>query len=349
MAKQLKIPHVKLVRSKGKTYAYFNTGRKVRGKVVYLRLPDLADTGFWASYAAFKAGRTKRAQVAYTIAALAHDYEASPQFKERATNTQIFYVKIIRRIVAELGKFPVDDLKRSDLRLVLDGPLSALPGMHNAFVKLLAVLYAWGRQRDLTTLEPTKGIAMLAIGSHEPWPDDILEAALAADDATVRLAVHLLYFTGQRIGDICALRWSDARNGKITVVQQKTGKRVRMPMHSDLAAELDKAPRRGITVLTDAAGRPLTQQTLRRALKAFTTDLGAETVPHGLRKNAVNALLEAGCSVAEVSAITGQSYALVEHYAARVNTDKLASAAMLKFENRGGTGKRSAKQSEKGG
>jgi hypothetical protein len=33
-----------------------------------------------------------------------------------------------------------------------------------------------------------------------------------------------------------------------------------------------------------------------------------------LRKNAVNALLEAGCSAAEVSAITGQSLEMVEHH-----------------------------------
>lgn len=45
--------------------------------------------------------------------------------------------------------------------------------------------------------------------------------------------------------------------------------------------------------------------------------LGIKTVPHGLRKNAVNALLEAGCTIAEVSAITGQTHQVVEHYAAK--------------------------------
>lgn len=59
-----------------------------------------------------------------------------------------------------------------------------------------------------------------------------------------------------------------------------------------------------------------------------------KAVPHGLRKNAVIALLEAGCTVAEVAAITGQSYAVVEHYAARVNTERLGSAAILKLDAR---------------
>jgi hypothetical protein len=46
---------------------------------------------------------------------------------------------------------------------------------------------------------------------------------------------------------------------------------------------------------------------------------GYKVVPHGLRKNAVNTLLEVGCTVAEVSSITGQSLQMVEHYAKQIN------------------------------
>ena len=53
---------------------------------------------------------------------------------------------------------------------------------------------------------------------------------------------------------------------------------------------------------------------------------------HGLRKSAVVMLLEAGCSDAEVGAVTGQSRSMVEHYAKRVNQGKLAAAAVLKWE-----------------
>ena len=70
----------------------------------------------------------------------------------------------------------------------------------------------------------------------------------------------------------------------------------------------------------------------RKRLQAFTAALGIKTVPHGLRKNAVNALLEAGCTIAEVSAITGQTHQVVEHYAAKVNRRKLGKSAIVKFE-----------------
>lgn len=58
----------------------------------------------------------------------------------------------------------------------------------------------------------------------------------------------------------------------------------------------------------------------------------AGLVFHGLRKSAVVFLLEAGCTVPEVSAITGQSHQMVEHYAKEVNQKKLAAAAILKWE-----------------
>ena len=53
---------------------------------------------------------------------------------------------------------------------------------------------------------------------------------------------------------------------------------------------------------------------------------------HGLRKSAVVILLEAGCTDAEVSAITGQSRQMVEHYSRQVNQRKLAASAILKWE-----------------
>lgn len=58
-------------------------------------------------------------------------------------------------------------------------------------------------------------------------------------------------------------------------------------------------------------------------------------VPHGLRKSAVCFLLEAGCTAAEVSAITGQTLEMVEHYAADFDRQRLAARAIAKWEQNG--------------
>ena len=46
----------------------------------------------------------------------------------------------------------------------------------------------------------------------------------------------------------------------------------------------------------------------------------------------VNALLEVGCSTAEVAAITRQSFQMVEHYARDRDQELLGSAAILEWE-----------------
>lgn len=320
-----KLDHVKHVLRRGKWYSYFNTGQKKDGKTIYARMPDFTSVGFFDSYAALKAGRTKRATASYTIASLAKEYQASATFARLADNTRKLYRVQLDRIDETWGEYPVNDLLPSDVRTVLEsGAWGA--GTCNIVRAVLGVIYRWGRRNDRTTLDPVKDIDRQEVGEHDPWPEDVLEAALASDDPTVRLATHLLYFTGQRIGDVMAMRWGDIRGGHIFVKQTKTGKLVEPPLIAELQAELDRTPKTGITIITG-----LKENQVRRKLKAFTRKLGVETVPHGLRKNAVNALLEAGCTIAEVSAITGQTHQVVEHYAAKVNRKKLGKAAIVKF------------------
>lgn len=327
MARRLpKLDHVKYVHRRGRVYAYFNTGQKKAGKPIYARLPDPASPGFYASYAAFKAGRTKRATPSYTVAKLAEDYEASATFKRLAAATQKNYTTQLAKVRDKWGDFPVNDLLSSDIRPVLEsGEWGA--GTCNMVRAVIGVIYRWGRRNDRTTLDPVKDIDRLEVGSHDPWPEDIREAALACDDPTIRIAVHLLYFTGQRIGDVCKMRWGDIRDGHIYVRQTKTGKEVEPPLIAELRDELARTPRRGIFILDG-----IKPSKLRDKLQAFTDGLGVKTVPHGLRKNAVIALLEAGCTIAEVASITGQTHQIVEKYAAKVNQRRLGKAAIVKFE-----------------
>lgn len=328
-----KLEHVRWPRSKGKTYPYFNTGqKKPNGKPILVPLPQWGSVGFFDSYNALKSGRTKRLTTEYTVASLARDYLASTAFTSRRPNTQKAYRQHLDNILDAFAKVPVNSLEPSHVNKEFQHKEYGW-GMHNGFLAVLGAMYTWGRKNTKTTGEPTKDVERRTGNEWEPWPEHVLEAALASDDDAVRFPVHLFYFTGQRIGDVCAMRWNDIRDGVMTIVQEKTRKEVDIPIHSELRAELDRMGKRGITILTAAKGGPMNPRDLRITLKAFVAKHGAPSVvPHGLRKNAVNALIEAGCTVAEVAAITGQSFAIVEKYARRMNRKKLGKAAMLKFE-----------------
>ena len=134
------------------------------------------------------------------------------------------------------------------------------------------------------------------------------------------------------------MRWTDIRNGLIAVLQGKTGKKLWIPMHAELKRILADVPRRGEFILTSGRRDAWTadgfktawqRQMAEKALKPLRKQ---KCVFHGLRKSAVVMLLEAGCTDAEVSAITGQSREMVVHYAQAVNQKRLAAAAILKWE-----------------
>lgn len=347
MAKLPKLEHVKYVKAKGQLYAYFNTGAKKDGRPIYARLPHPGTIGFFDSYAALKAARTKRAQPAYTISKMADDYEASREFGDKAKNTRYVYRLTLDKIRLHLGDFPVNDLLREDLADVLEHKVKGA-GAHNLFIAVLGTLYRFGRRAGKTELEPTKNIVKLDTGEHMAWPEALVEMGLQSDHDRTRLAIHLLYFTGQRIGDVMKMRWSDIRGARIYVTQQKTGKSLKIPLMEELRTELERTPKRGITILTGPHGKPLGDQTIRVDLKAFGKKHGYEVVPHGLRKNAVISMLEAGCTVAETASITGQTFDIVEQYARQVDQDRLGSSAIVKFENKRGSGKRNGKLASSG-
>lgn len=327
------LPYVKTVRSRGRVYEYFVTGKLEAGRPVLRRLPARADPSFGRSYAGMVAARHARenASAAITVADLVRAYQGSPKFTKRAESTQNTYVIYCRAIEAEMGAAPIADVERRDIQALVD-KMQDRPGAANMTLLVLRNLFQHAVKREWVPVDPTKDVELLEASgaTHEPWPGELLKAALA-DDA-IGLAVALLYFTAQRIGDVCNMRWSDIQDGHVTVVQQKTGKPLDIRLHSDLAGRLAGTSHEAETIL-HLDGKPLRRDTLRDRLQRWADKQGCKVVPHGLRKNAVNALLEAGCSVGETAAISGQSLAMVEHYSRRRDNRKMARTAIERWED----------------
>lgn len=327
---------VKKVKAKGRTYYYFNTGKMLNGKLVYAKLPDIKSPQFGATYATMRGHRNRtpdEADADLTYLGLVDLYEKSPKFRGLAASSQSNYRTYLMRVDALLPNAPANEISRGDVIRMMDS-MADKPSAANMVVRALGSLYKWGRDRGHVTADPTRDVPLFDEGEHQPWPEWLVEKALEADDQRVRLSVAMLYYTAQRIGDVCAMRWSDIRDGALTIAQQKTGKAMHIPIHDDLRRVLDETPRTGLTIIAHENGRTLNRQTVRKWLQAFAADFGADVVAHGLRKNAVNALLGAGCSIAETSAISGQSLQMVEHYAKARDTRKLSSAAILKWQKK---------------
>lgn len=315
------LKYVKTVLTKGRDYLYFDTGNPEKR---YARLPNAGSPDFGTRYASYLAVRTKRANMSkmVTFLELAAKYQRSTKYLNRAQGTQRTYLPYIIRMIDMFNDWAAADIDRADIRALL---AELQPGAQIMQLAVAKNIFGFGVNNDLIEGNPTKDIKIdHESAPHEPWPEAVIEKALLGP---ARLPVALLYFTGQRIGDVCKMRWSDIDDGVITVVQQKTGKELYVPLHGTLSAILAETPRSLTTIVCNAIGKPYSPSALRKVLRKHVGDY----VPHGLRKNAVNALLEAGCSAAMVSSITGQTMQIVEQYAVKRNNRKLAKTAMGKW------------------
>ncbi|WP_283419197.1 tyrosine-type recombinase/integrase [Sphingopyxis sp. Geo48] len=334
---QHNLKYIKRVKARGKEYLYFDTGAVKNGKPVYKRLPDPKSREFGGVYSALLGHRNRRAGIKAqtSVTDLIALYEKSSGFRKLAANSQRLYSLHLAKVAHEMGDAPAGRVEPRDIARMMD-KLGDKPATANLVLATVSAMYSWARaghrQYVPAGCDPTRDIEKMEVGEHKPWPDHILHAALESENQRVRLATHLLYYTAQRIGDVVNMRWSDIRDGVLHISQQKTGKDMRIHIHRALADELARTPKRAITILTTQDGKPIGPQRVRIALKSHCAAFGLDLVPHGLRKNAVIALLEAGCSVAETASISGQSFQMVEYYAKLRDQGKLSAAAVLKWE-----------------
>lgn len=357
------LAYVKTVVRGSKSYEYFDAGKGSDGKRRYVRLPDRSDVRFGGVYAALLGHRSRQQEVAKAemkLSALIALYERSPRYQRLAKNSKDNYSHYLGRFCRALDNPAAAAVNRPAVTLVLNGLIST-PSASNAMLRAVSALYQWARGNTEITADPCRDIEEHEGGEHLKWPDELLAEALVqkvtngnllSDDpetrlnARVGLAVSLLYYTAQRIGDVCNMTWGDVQDGYIHVVQEKTGKELWIRIHRDLAKLLEsiEAKREATTGknpvvrLVDVRSTKIlgdyNRHTVRLWLQAWAKARGHKIVPHGLRKNAVIALIEAGCSTAEAGAISGQSMAIVEKYARQRDMRKLGSAAILKLEAR---------------
>jgi integrase len=349
-------PHVKLVRNRvGREYYYLtlNRGTHLQGKPV--RLPDDPRTpDFWNAYAQ-ALGLPPARENSRSVAALdrawggdpANGYAgACPEWAALSPGTQREWMRHRRRIVEAWGALEVAGLSPKHV-LELRDAWADVPATANNMLRCLSSMLGWSVPRDWRADNPCREVRPLKGGpGYAPWSWDVITAAerelVAKGRQDLWWAVALALYTGQRLGDCLAMKWSALSDlGVIAVTQGKTGKDLLIPAHERLAALLATIPRRAVTILTSTEGTPWQgfQTAWRKHRPRAVVEQGL--VFHGLRKSAVVTLLEAGCTEAETAAVTGQSAAMVAHYAKGVNQQKLAASAILKWERAGaldGTG-----------
>ena len=326
----LKLPtgvHVQK-RPSGKVRYYYHPGRGTAAAGKRVRLPDDPHTAeFWAALARARSEMERRP----TIAGMVDAYLASPEFAEKSKNTKELYLRYLREFQQELGSMRPDDLKPFSLARLRDN-LSDKPGRANLTISVIGVVYRWGREQGwVMQASPVAGIRRLKGGEHPPWPQEALDAFPTALPPALARCCMIGLYTGQRLGDVLAMRRSAVEGSGVWVRQQKTGKLLLIPLHSAIREIVLSA---ADVVCPDPTGKEYTTDAFHGAwerARAKAKVMGG-VVFHGLRKNATVALIEAGCSEAEVAAVTGMSLQMVIHYSKGARQKTLAAEALRKLE-----------------
>jgi integrase len=155
----------------------------------------------------------------------------------------------------------------------------------------------------------------------------------------MRRAVWLARYTGQRQGDVLRMSKADIEDGGIKVTQQKTGKKLWVPLHGDLVAAMRSGEIGPPWLFVQPPkGGSYTPTTFRNAWAYLMGSTPAGGIRaegytfHGLRASSVVALREVGCGDRDIESITGMSPQMVTRYSRFADQRSLAKAAIHRLE-----------------
>jgi integrase/recombinase XerC len=212
------------------------------------------------------------------------------------------------------------------------------------------VFTAWAQRTGRIRTDP--GALLASPKPHRPLPGVLGQAdtravldaaAVAADDGSPvglrDLAImELLYATGIRVGELCALDVDEVDSSRRVVRVFGKGRKERsVPYGVPAAAALETwiqtarpqlvQPGSGAALFLGARGGRIDQRTVRRVVHARIGAVDAPDLsPHGLRHTAATHLLEGGADLRSVQELLGHASLATTQVYTHVSGDRLRRA-----------------------
>jgi integrase len=329
----IKLQFVQAFIARGKVYYYFRKPGSAR-----IRLPGLPGSSeFMNAYQAALADMPRieigaSCTVPGTISALVVAYYSSADFRDLGPTTQQYRRWLIEKFRAGFGSHPVGGLEAKHIGAMLTK--IAKPPMRKQWLKMLRGLMGYAVRIGIRPDDPSAGFKIKQRQSDgiRTWGEHEIEIFRHCYPlgSQARLAFELLLNTVQRRGDVIRMGRQHIRGDSISVTQQKTGAKLRLPLLPELVVAIDATPSNHLTFLTTANGKPFTaagfgawfrKQCNAAGLRGFS--------PHGLRKAGCRRLAEAGCTEKQIAAWSGhRSLAEVARYSRAADQETLARAAV---------------------
>jgi len=267
-----------------------------------------------------------------TIAALIASNMKSAEYIGLRDTSKVGYASRLEMLRTEHGHRSVAGLSRERIITGILQPFADRPGAALDTLKKLRILIHHAINIGWLKHDPSLGIKRPKIQRIRSWTEDEIEAFRTKWPlgSKQRLAFELFLNTGQRRSDVVRMSWSHITpDSKIVVSQQKTGRRLLIPLHRDLGCRKARAH------LHPLFGKPFTvdgfSQWMRDAITDAGLPLGCQS--HGLRKATGRRLAEAGATAKMIMSVLGHTtLAEAERYTEEADQAGLAEDAVVKLE-----------------
>lgn len=276
-----------------------------------------------------------------SLDALAASYYASAAYAGLRASTKAAYRRLVEELRTGYGTRPIRFLEPRHIEDMLRAK-HATPTAANHRLRMLRALMTHALRLGWIKRDPTVGVARMAYRTdgYHTWT----EAEIAAYEARwpsgsrERLAFALLLYTGQRRSDVVRMGRAHLRlvavDGRqvqvVELAQVKTGRRLLIPVHAALAAEIEATPRDLLPFLRTAFRKPFSPRGFYNQFCAWAADAGLPPgrSPHGLRKAAGRRLAEAGATAHQIMSILGVSLQTAVIYTREAEQMRMAVAGM---------------------
>lgn len=198
--------------------------------------------------------------------------------------------------------------------------LSDTPGMANACLMFLSVCFDFALEHQLVDSHPCAGVRRYEPRKRKRCPTDAeLQRLHGAASPMMRVLIELLVKTGQRVGDVLAIRRADIVDGgsAIRFRARKTGKRVTIH-NPELRETIARANEisgnvRGMMLLANRYGHAPHYQTVYREWVELCRRAGVRDLHmHDLRAKSITAASKQGLDARGIAQHASES--MTERY-----------------------------------
>lgn len=307
---------------------------KKAGRVVRRTLADGTVKEY--RYKAYKQKHSPRLEKD-SVASLIGAFKSSPEWRNLAPRTVSYYLTYLKPLDF-IGSLKASEVTRRTIFEMRDAIAEERGnGAANAFQTAAAALFAWATERHWIAYSPLYKAKCLPSGELQAWKREHAEVALSGLPERYRRVVMLGVHTGQRRGDLCALKWDAYDGERLTITQGKTGAVVVLTVPTELRVELDawRAEASGDHILTNSDGRPWNESSLSTMLPKYLQKLGLPRGlnVHGMRKLFAAGMASAGATAHEIAANTGHAtLSMVQLYTKTADQRRLSAGAASKIQ-----------------